>query len=65
MDSETQHRDPPPSGQELSVEDWQAIVDRLQELVCMLLMKNQTMRTALSNVTMQLRVDAASEILDE
>ena len=47
MDSETNHRDPPPSGQESSVEDWQATVDRLQELVCMLLMKNQTMRTAL------------------
>lgn len=31
----------------------------------MLLMKNQTMRTALSNLTMQPRVDAGSEILDE
>jgi hypothetical protein len=47
MDSETNHRDPPPSGQESSVEDWQAKVDRLQELICILLMKNQTMRTAL------------------
>jgi hypothetical protein len=65
MDSETQHRESPPSGQESSVEDWQATIERLQELVCMLLMKNQTMRTALSNVTMQLRVDAASEMLDE
>lgn len=48
MDSETNHRDPPPSGQESSIEEWQAKVDRLQELVCILLMKNQTMRTALS-----------------
>lgn len=47
MDSETNHRDPSPSGRESSVEDWQAKVDRLQELVCILLMKNQTMRTAL------------------
>lgn len=65
MDSESQHRDPPPSGQEPSVEDWRATVDRLQELVCMLLMKNQTMRTTLSNVTMQLRVDAANGTPDE
>jgi hypothetical protein len=47
MDSETNHRDPPPGGQESSVEEWQAKVDRLQELVCILLMKNQTMRAAL------------------
>ena len=65
MDSETQHRDSLPRGQQPSVEDWQATIDRLQELVCMLLMKNQTMRTALSNVIMQLRIDAASEMLDE
>ena len=64
MDSEIPHRDPP-SGQQRSVEDWQATIDRLQELVCMVLMKNQTMRTALSNVIMQLRIDAASEMLDE
>lgn len=65
MDSETQHRDPPPGGPDPSVEDWQATINRLQELVCLLLVKNQTMRTALWNVTMKLRVDAASEILDE
>jgi hypothetical protein len=47
MDSETNHRDHPPNEQESSIEDWQAKVDRLQELVCILLMKNQTMRTAL------------------
>jgi len=47
MDSETNHRDFPPSRQESSVEDWQAKVDRLQEVICILLMKNQTMRTAL------------------
>ncbi len=47
MDSETQHVHLPPNGQALSVEDWRARVDRLQELVCMLLMKNQIMRTAL------------------
>jgi hypothetical protein len=51
MDSETNHRDFPPSGHESSVEDWQAEVDRLQELIYILLMKNQTMRTALLTVT--------------
>jgi len=51
MDSETNHRDPPPNGQESSVEDWQAKVDRLQALVCFLLMKNQIMRTALLTET--------------
>jgi hypothetical protein len=44
---ETNHRDFPPSGHESSVEDLQARVDRLQEVICILLMKNQTMRTAL------------------
>jgi hypothetical protein len=48
MDSETQDRDPSPSSQESSIEDWQAKVGRLQELVCILLMKNQAMRTTLS-----------------
>ena len=47
MDSETNHQDFPPSGHESSLEDWQAKVDRLQELICILLMKNQTMRAAL------------------
>ena len=47
MDSETNHRDPPPNRQESSIEDWQAKVDRLQELICILLMKNQTMRTVM------------------
>ena len=47
MDSETSHRDAPPSGHEYSVEEWQAKVDCLQELVCILLTKNQTMRMAL------------------
>jgi hypothetical protein len=51
MDSKKQHRDPPPSGQEPSSEDWQARVDRLQEVVCILLMKNQTMRMALLTET--------------
>lgn len=30
------------------VEDWKARVDRLQEIVCLLLEKNETMRLALS-----------------
>jgi len=47
MDSETNHRDFPLSGHEPSVEDWQAKVDRLHELICILLIKNQTMRTAM------------------
>jgi hypothetical protein len=47
MDTETNRRDPPPGERESSVEDWQAKVDRLQELICMLTLKNQTMRTAL------------------
>lgn len=48
MDTGKQRRDPLSNGQEPSVEDWQARVDRLQEIVCLLLTKNQTMRTALS-----------------
>jgi hypothetical protein len=46
MDSEMPDRDPAHSGQESSVEAWQAKVDRLQEIVCMLLVKNQAMRMA-------------------
>jgi hypothetical protein len=47
MNAETQDRDRSLSLRESSVEDWQAKVDRLQELVCILLFKNQTLRTTL------------------
>jgi hypothetical protein len=35
------------SGQAQPQEDWQAKVERLQEVVCSLLLKNQTLRMAL------------------
>lgn len=44
MDSEKRGRDPQSNEQESSAEYWRAKVDALQELVCMLLMENQTMR---------------------
>jgi hypothetical protein len=46
MDSE--HTEIPPTGRATSQENWQVKVDRLQEIVCMLLMKNQGLRMALS-----------------
>ena len=39
------------SGQAQPQEDWQAKVERLQELVCSLLLKNQTLRMALQAET--------------
>ena len=48
MDTERQPRDLLTNDQEPSAEYWQAKVERLQEVVCFLLMKNQTMRMALS-----------------
>jgi hypothetical protein len=49
MDSE--HTEIPPTGRDTSKEDWQVKVDRLQEIVRMLLMKNQGLRMALSTET--------------
>jgi hypothetical protein len=43
MDTEKHRRDQP-NEQEPSAEDWQAMVHCLQEIVCLLLMKNQAMR---------------------
>ena len=48
MDTEKQPRDLLTNDQESSAEYWQAKVERLQEAVCFLLMKNQRMRMALS-----------------
>ncbi len=48
MDTERQPRDLLTNDQEPSAEYWQAKVERLQEVVCFLLIKNQTMRVALS-----------------
>jgi hypothetical protein len=48
MDTEKQPRDLLTNDQEPSAEYLQAKVERLQEAVCFLLMKNQTMRMALS-----------------
>lgn len=48
MDTGNQRRDPLFNEQVSSAEDWQARVDRLQELVSLLLMKNETMRMTLS-----------------
>ena len=49
MECDRQYRDPlPPNEQEPSAEDWKATIDRLQELVCVLLLKNESMRIALS-----------------
>ena len=51
MDTEQQPRDLLRNDQEPSTEYWQAKVERLQEAVCSLLMKNQAMRMALSAET--------------
>jgi hypothetical protein len=48
MNSAAQDRDSSPTTQE-SIEDWEAKVHRLQEIICILLVKNQAMRTALSS----------------
>jgi hypothetical protein len=48
MGAEKQTRDELTNDQEPSAEYWQVKVERLQEAVCFLLMKNQTMRMALS-----------------
>jgi hypothetical protein len=48
MNTERQPRDLLTNDQELSAEYWQAKVERLQKAVCFFLMKNQTMRMALS-----------------
>jgi hypothetical protein len=48
MDAETQHRISGSNEQAPSAEDWQATIDRLREVVCILLMKNETMRMTLS-----------------
>lgn len=42
MDPE--HMDYPNATREPSEDNWQATIDRLQEIVCMLLIKNQTLR---------------------
>ena len=49
MDTEQQPRDLLTHDQERSAEYWQTKVERLQEAVCFLMMKNQTMRMALSS----------------
>jgi len=49
MDIEKQRRDPQIDDQEPSTEIWQAKVDCLEEIVCFLLLKNQTLRMALSS----------------
>ena len=48
MDTEKQPRNLLTNDKEPSAEYWQARVEHLQEAVCFLLMKNQTMRMALS-----------------
>jgi hypothetical protein len=47
-DGEKQSGDPQAGVLELPTEDWKAKVDRLTDVVCLLLMKNQRMRMALS-----------------
>jgi hypothetical protein len=51
MDTENQNRHPFINERQTSEEDWQAKVDRLQEVVRGLLIKNQTMRMSLSAET--------------
>lgn len=48
MDTDNQHRTSPSDDQAPSAENCQAIIDRLQEVVCILLIKNETMRMTLS-----------------
>ncbi len=45
MDAEKQRRDPQINEQEHSADYWQAKVDSLQEIVCLLLLENQAMRS--------------------
>jgi hypothetical protein len=45
MDTQKQHRNPPTNEQAPSAEAWQANVDSLQEIVCLLLIENQAMRS--------------------
>jgi hypothetical protein len=45
METEKRFRDPQTNQQELTAEDWQAKVDSLEEIVCLLLMQNQAMRS--------------------
>jgi hypothetical protein len=47
MSFEKQHYDLPSDAQEPSAEDFQARIDRLLEIICALLMKNQVMRMAM------------------
>jgi len=47
MDTGSQNRHPLVNDREPSEEDWQARVDRLQEVVRILFFKNQTMRMSL------------------
>ena len=42
-----ERQEDPHNEEQSYAEDWQAKVDRLQEVVCVLLMKNQTMRMSL------------------
>jgi hypothetical protein len=44
MDAEQQSREPQRNEKEHSVDYWQAKVDSLQEIVCLLLLENQAMR---------------------
>jgi hypothetical protein len=48
----------PQDEQESHAEDWQAKVERLQEAVCVLLTKNQTMRMSL--LALSFREEASS-----
>lgn len=45
MLSEKKHRDPHTDEQEPSADYWQARVDSLEEIVCLLLMENQAIRS--------------------
>ena len=47
METARQSRDPAVSKQEKPENDWEAKVERLQECVSLLLLKNQTLRMAL------------------
>jgi len=48
METAKQLRDPISNDQSPSALDWQMRVERLQEALCLLLLKNQVMRMALS-----------------
>ena len=47
MDARSQSRDSAVSKQEMPEKEWEATVERLQECVSLLLLKNQTLRMAL------------------